>query len=479
MTQNRSIPLAIAAAASLALVALATPHPAAAQAVQAGVSSAVRGDVNRASPATGRAARARLAPGQDIFMRDGIDTAAQSMTQLLLLDESTFTLGPQSEVVIDDFVYDPSAAGGVLTASAVKGTFRFISGQIGAVRTPNISIKTPSAVIGVRGTILLTDIVRDAAGAVIEELIVLTGPGAKNNANAVPGRINVTAEGVTESIFRTGWGTFVRPGQPPTAAALIPLEIIARLSGNLSPAVARGQPAGGGMVASGTGLAGQDIAEAAFTGGVVVRQSVDNALAESVVTNSEQQMATTMDVFAFGLSTWGEINALPPSGTASFSQMNVPLFDLAGIADAGDDIDVASQADLDGAIAFVTSLFGSAAGDYDFSFDADLSAKTYELEFSDINVPAIGVSDAKLEQTTGYAGAAGFGFIFIDDTGIALQGLAPVLAPNGIFADAQCKAQGCAGAAIFLNAGGNPLAGAAHALLVGDRYVGGGFAVAR
>jgi len=479
MTRKRSSSLGFAAAAGLALVALAAPQPVAAQAVQAGVSSAVRGDVNRASPATGRPSRAPLSPGENIFMRDGVDTAAQSMTQLLLMDESTFTLGPQSEVVIDEFVYDPSATGGVLAASAVKGTFRFISGQIGAVRAPNIAIKTPSAVIGVRGTILLGDIRRDAVGAVLEELIVLTGPGAKNNANQVPGRIDVTAAGVTESIFRTGWGTFVRPGAPPTPAAPIPAEVIAQLGGRLSPAAARGQPAGGGMVASGTGLAGQDIAEAAFTGGLIVQQSVANALAERVVTNSEQQMATTTDVFAFGLSTWEGINALPPSGTASISQMDVPLLDLAAFAAAADDIDVESQGDLDGAIAFVIGLSSATAGNYDFSFEADLSAKTYDFFFTDINVPAIGMAGGYLEQSTGYAGAAGFGFLFIDDAGFALQGLTPLSAPTGIVADSQCKANGCDGAAIFLSAGGNPLAGAAHALLVGDRYIGAGFAVAR
>ena len=480
MTQNLSIPLGIAAATSLALVALATPHPVAAQAVQAGVSSAVRGEVNRASPATGRPTRAQLTPGEDIFMQDGIDTAAQSMTQLLLLDESTFTLAPQSEVVIDEFVYDPSVTGGVLAASAVKGAFRFISGKIGAVRTPNISIKTPTAVIGVRGTIVLGDIRRDAAGAVIEELIVLTGPGAKNNANQVPGRVKVTAAGVTESIFRTGWGTFLRPGEPPTPAAPIPADVIAQLVGRLSPAVARGQPAGGGMVASGSSLAGQDLADAAFIGGVVVQQSVANALAETVVTNSEQQMATTADVFAFGLSNWEEINALPPSGTVSFSQMDVPLLDLAAAA-ALADTEIETQADLDAAIQFVVDTIASAAeaGSYDFSFDANLSAKTYELEFDDINIPSIGMVGGKLEQNSGYAGAAGFGFIFIEDDGTAFQGLTELFAPTGVFADAQCKAMGCEGAAVFLNVDGNPLAGAVHALIVGDQFLGGDFTLAK
>lgn len=477
MTQNRSLSLGLAVATSLALVALATPLQVAAQAVRAGVSSAIRGDVNRASPATGQAARARLAPGQDIFMRDGIDTAAQSMAQLLLLDQSTFTLGPQSEVVIDEFVYDPSAPGGVLTASAIKGTFRFISGRIGAVIAPKITIKTPSAVIGVRGTIMLADIVRDAAGALVEELIVLTGPGAKNNGNAVPGRIDVTAANRTETIFRPGWGTFLRPGQPPTAAAPIPPERIAEISTRLSAAVSRGQPAGGGMVASGAGLAGQDIAEAAFTGGVFVRQLVANDSAERVVTNSEQQMATTKDVFVSGLSTWGEINALPPTGTASFSQSNVQLVDLANLAVPAN-VGVTTQGGLDSALDFVTNLGFSSAGSYDFNFDANLAAKTYDIKFSNINVPAIGVAGGLLQQKTGYAGATGFGFIFITDTGIGLQGLALAAAPNGVVANAAC-AVGCLGAAIFLSAGDNPLAGAVNALLVGGRFLGGGFAVAK
>ena len=51
--------------------------------------------------------------------------------QVLLVDGSTFSVEPGSDLVIDKFVYDPKKGTGEITASFSKGVMRFVAGYIG------------------------------------------------------------------------------------------------------------------------------------------------------------------------------------------------------------------------------------------------------------------------------------------------------------------------------------------------------------
>src|ERR1700733_12094027 len=84
-------------------------------AVKAGVSAAVRGDVRLA--ALRQPVARKVASGEGIFLGDHVTSAAESGMQILLLDQTVFTLGPQADMVIDNFVYDPSSGSGKLAAT--------------------------------------------------------------------------------------------------------------------------------------------------------------------------------------------------------------------------------------------------------------------------------------------------------------------------------------------------------------------------
>ena len=58
-------------------------------------------------------------------------------------------VGPQSEIVLDSFIYDPAKKDGEVIISAAKGAFRFITGKSAKSA---YTIKTPASTIGVRGT---------------------------------------------------------------------------------------------------------------------------------------------------------------------------------------------------------------------------------------------------------------------------------------------------------------------------------------
>ena len=87
----------------------------------------------------------------DIYHNEIIETGDDSATEFVFLDETKLALGPNSRMVLDLFVFDPASDTGSFIMSATVGVFRFVSGKI-----PKMSyeIRTPNAVIGIRGTIL-------------------------------------------------------------------------------------------------------------------------------------------------------------------------------------------------------------------------------------------------------------------------------------------------------------------------------------
>src|SRR5271170_5497577 len=103
----RQMAIRVAAVAALvALVMVSAGAGAAPEPEQAGVSAAVRGQVQRASDA--QPVGVQVVSGQPIYLADRISSGAASGLQIMLLDQTTFTIGPDSFVKIDEFVYDPS-----------------------------------------------------------------------------------------------------------------------------------------------------------------------------------------------------------------------------------------------------------------------------------------------------------------------------------------------------------------------------------
>jgi hypothetical protein len=122
--------------------------PALAQPQNVGVAAAVKEQVTGSLGAQQR----QLARGDGVFQNEIIGTNDVSSSQLLFLDETTLTVGPNSNVTLDEFVYDPRPGASKVTMTIGKGVTRFVTGVL---QTNSYEIKTPTATIGVRGTILL------------------------------------------------------------------------------------------------------------------------------------------------------------------------------------------------------------------------------------------------------------------------------------------------------------------------------------
>jgi hypothetical protein len=86
-----------------------------------------------------------------IRLNDDIVTAAAARAELTFVDGTKLTIGEQSQLKIDSFVFEEGKSGNRLSLN-IAGPFRFVSGKLGAGEGSSVSVKTPVATIGVRGT---------------------------------------------------------------------------------------------------------------------------------------------------------------------------------------------------------------------------------------------------------------------------------------------------------------------------------------
>jgi hypothetical protein len=112
-----------------------------------GATQTAKNDVSRElSGAAGK-----LNEGDPVFRNEIVKTGQDSTAKLVFLDSTNLAVGPISRVVLDRFVYDGGETGQTVAVKLTKGLFRFTTG---ALDKNSYSVTTPTAAIGVRGTVL-------------------------------------------------------------------------------------------------------------------------------------------------------------------------------------------------------------------------------------------------------------------------------------------------------------------------------------
>src|SRR5580704_15629180 len=122
MRSSRRFIVALAVAFLGALLAAA---PATAQ--QVGTATAFN-PLSESTPPGGTAAP--LVVGAHIVHKERVHTTTAGTVQLLFTDKSTMSIAPNTDIVIDEYVYDPNAKSGNMLVSLTKGTLRFVGGQL-------------------------------------------------------------------------------------------------------------------------------------------------------------------------------------------------------------------------------------------------------------------------------------------------------------------------------------------------------------
>jgi len=126
-----------------------------------------------------------LKTGDKIYLNETILAGADSGTQILLLDQSTFTIGSESEVVMDTFIYDPDTNDGKIVANVKQGSLKVISGLISKKNPDSLTVKVPEGTLGSRGTEFQTMVSKKQTST------LLIGPGKNNTLGLRPGAVLV------------------------------------------------------------------------------------------------------------------------------------------------------------------------------------------------------------------------------------------------------------------------------------------------
>ena len=87
-----------------------------------------------------------------VYQGDVLVTEASGAVGLVFNDDTTFALGENARMVLDELIYDPDSGEGSSLFSVIEGTFVFVSGEIAANDPEQMTIRTPVATIGIRGT---------------------------------------------------------------------------------------------------------------------------------------------------------------------------------------------------------------------------------------------------------------------------------------------------------------------------------------
>jgi hypothetical protein len=86
-----------------------------------------------------------------IFLNEVVSTGEAARLEVTFTDGTQVTLGEKAKLTLDTFVFNP--AGGIGTIKfGVVGAFRFLSGQASKLASSDVSVTTPVAIIGIRGT---------------------------------------------------------------------------------------------------------------------------------------------------------------------------------------------------------------------------------------------------------------------------------------------------------------------------------------
>ncbi|MDA7490443.1 FecR domain-containing protein [Candidatus Pelagibacter ubique] len=160
----------------------------------------------------------KLNTGDKIYFGDTIKVNDKSNSQILLLDQTVLNVGAKSEVIIDEFVFDPSNNNGKILSQLKQGSMKVITGLISEKDPDNFVVKVPAGTIGTRGTEFQAIVNNDNQ----ESKILLIGPGPGNTLGLRPGVIEVFNNLGSVVLDQPYTFTKMASNTPPDAPVVIP-----------------------------------------------------------------------------------------------------------------------------------------------------------------------------------------------------------------------------------------------------------------
>ena len=147
----------------------------------------------------------KLLNGSKVFYGDTIFVKSKSNAQILFLDETVLTVGEDTELTIDDFVYDPKTNDGNFVTNIKSGTVKFITGKISKKNPDNLEVKMPAGTLGARGTEFVVQ-----SNSKKESTVLLLGPGPNNTLGMIPGNVQLSDGLNVTNITNPGFQALVK-----------------------------------------------------------------------------------------------------------------------------------------------------------------------------------------------------------------------------------------------------------------------------
>jgi hypothetical protein len=91
-------------------------------------------------------------PGTPVFLGSQLKTGSNSSLGVTFQDNTVVAIGSDTELAVDAYLYAPEQGQLALVVSMLRGSLNYVSGLIAKLRPDAVTLKTPSGIIGVRGT---------------------------------------------------------------------------------------------------------------------------------------------------------------------------------------------------------------------------------------------------------------------------------------------------------------------------------------
>ena len=87
-----------------------------------------------------------------------IETNSSSSVGLMFIDGTQLSIGPNSQVILNRYLFLPKEKSYDFDIMINNGSVIYSSGKLGELAPKSIKVKTPEAIIGVRGTKFLVEV---------------------------------------------------------------------------------------------------------------------------------------------------------------------------------------------------------------------------------------------------------------------------------------------------------------------------------
>jgi hypothetical protein len=173
-----------------------------------GAVSRIQGTASGTRGATTQA----LDANASIYPNEIVSTGDGTRLEITFKDKTRLTLSEKVKLTLDDYVFNRPASIGTIKF-AVVGAFRFVSGRLSKLAKADVTVATPAANIGIRGTDFWAGPIDNQALGVL----------------LFNGRVTVSNTAGTQTLSRPGQGTNIAtPGAAPGPVTLWPADKVSR-----------------------------------------------------------------------------------------------------------------------------------------------------------------------------------------------------------------------------------------------------------